>query len=63
MSQLGLPWEIKHSIVMISGTELFVLFHSDFTQGGVGVPPLLVWKLGILAGYQVIIPLPESQAL
>lgn len=40
MTQLGLPGEIKHSIVMISGTKLLVLFHSGFTQGGVGIPPL-----------------------
>lgn len=61
--QLGLPWEIKHSIVMISGTELLVLSHEWFPWGAVGIPPLLV--LGALYSLLVIpeIPLPGLQEI
>lgn len=59
MSQLGLLWEIKHLIVMILGTVLPVLFHSDFTRGGVGIPPFLLLEASYSAIYQEIVSLPE----
>lgn len=56
MSQLGLPGEIKHLIVMILGTVLPVLVHSDFTPGGVGILPLLFLEASYSAFFQEIIP-------